>query len=274
MGNIATHTNKRSTDPSITISMGSKGSKSKNKDQDQSKKSALPIRPSATASATVTSSSTCNSNPVNNATAPLKKACEIYGLKWDDVAYSDPPVPFLSKKGNDWNTSMCVVKLSDMAALKKRVVAKEKEDEERIQQSEKLKTEKETQAFVQKYGRAHYDELGAEIAQKRAAFEAHLNHSQTMKRLLEEMKRVVAAGASHGMHPRSLEEVTISKTSAKKDWYLTDKDLDKITTPYNNHASTKKTKQYPITTVIVVLARLCTMICSTMTVKFDALAIK
>jgi len=160
-------------------------------------------------------------------TASTKNACEMYGLTEADLITADPPIE--CKWRSAYGSSYAVVKLSDVKALKNRIDAQEEEDERK--------------AIIAKHGKSYYDKMIAEQDAKEAEEEAAAERESTVEKLLHEANIAIEVAAAHGAAD-SIEGVSIAKTNAKKDWFVSD--LDDLT-PVD---SSKKQKKYHLSDVI------------------------
>lgn len=160
-------------------------------------------------------------------TASTKNACEMYGLTEVDLITADPPIE--CKWRSSFGNSYAVVRLSDVAALSKRLAAKAEEDRKKT--------------IIAKHGKAYYNKMIAAEEAEEAEEEAARNREATIKKLLKKAKIAIDLAAAHGLAD-SIEGVSIAKTSAKKDWFVSE--LDDLT-PVD---SSKKQKKYHLSDVI------------------------
>jgi len=165
-------------------------------------------------------------------TASLSRACAQYGLTEHQVTSADPPIPcqWRSCHGNPY----AVVKLSDMAALKRRIAAKAEEDKKAD--------------LIAELGQEGYEKkLADEKAEKEAAaaaIKAKHEKDAKVKELVVKLEAAMAA-ASNGVAD-TLEGLTISKTNAKKEWYCQPHEIDRLS-PLDPG---KKTSKYALSDVI------------------------
>ena len=151
----------------------------------------------------------------------MKNACAQY----EQVASADPPIPcqWRSRYGN----SYAVVMLSDMAALKERIT-KQAAEEKKID-------------VIAKFGQEYYDKLVAKEKAREEAAVAAYKRECTVHRLVREVEAAMAF-SSDGIAD-TLEGITISKTNAKKDWYIAVDGLSPVD-------PSKKNKKYRLSDVI------------------------
>jgi len=160
-------------------------------------------------------------------TLSVKNACAMYELTEHDFVHSDPPIE--CKRRSSYGSSYAVVKHSDCAALKKRLTVRA--------------NEKEKQDLIAKHGQAGYDAIMVKKAAEKAKALAEVNRKEIIDRLVRNIEDVFQEASSHGVSA-TLEGLTITKTNAKKDWYV---DVDKLPTPIDD---SKKTKKYRLSDVI------------------------
>ncbi|KAL7540466.1 hypothetical protein ACHAXR_010163 [Thalassiosira sp. AJA248-18] len=158
-------------------------------------------------------------------TASLRNACAQYDLTEEQVRKADPPIScqWRSCHGN----SYAVVKLSDMAALKKRLAQQAQEEKKR--------------ALIEKLGEEGYK---AKVEADAAATEATRVREETARSLVKSLEAAVEASGS-GIAP-TLEGMAIGKTAAKNEWYVKPDELDSLS-PVD---PSKKLNKYHLADVI------------------------
>lgn len=141
-------------------------------------------------------------------TSSLRNACAQYDLTEEQVAKADPPIScqWRSCHGN----SYAVVKLSDMAALKRRLA-------EQANEAKK-------QAMIDELGEEGYK---AKVEADAAAAIAKRVREQASQTLVSSLEDAIAASGS-GI-ATSLAGMTISKTASKNEWYVRPEELECIT---------------------------------------------
>lgn len=126
-------------------------------------------------------------------TASLKNACSQYGVTEDQVVAGNIPCQWRSCHGN----SYAVVKLSDMASLKRKLAVQAKEDEKK--------------ALIEELGEEGYQNSMAEEKAKKEAKAA----AAELVTSLETAMRASGNGIAD-----TLEGMAIGKTAAKTEWYV------------------------------------------------------
>jgi hypothetical protein len=149
-------------------------------------------------------------------TASIKNACSIFGLDEADISFADPPIECQWRRS--FGNSYAVVRLADVAALKKRL--------------EKKRAEDELKEVIEEMGEENYQKMLADEKRK-----------TVVVKLREELEFALKAGQVHGIAD-TLDGLTVAKTKAKTEWWVAD--VDDLT-PID---PSQKSKKYKLSDVI------------------------
>ena len=137
-------------------------------------------------------------------TANLRIACDLYDLTEEQVMAANIPCQWRSCHGNRY----AVVKLSDMASLKRQLAVQAKEDQKK--------------ALIEKLGEEGYQKKMAEEKAKKeadaAVAEAKRERERVARGLVTSLEAAMRA-SGNGIAD-TLDGMAIGKTAAKTEWYV------------------------------------------------------
>lgn len=150
------------------------------------------------------------------ATLSISNACSEYGVTEEQCREAKLDCQYRSYFGNP----VCIVKRSDVIELKNKLVKEEEEAKEK--------------AAIEKYGAEEWERMKQQAKEKKeteaAAAKAARDRANAKQQISEQLVKILkfTVGSKGATEPVMIENVTMAKTKAKREWFLNDHDLKNV----------------------------------------------